>query len=134
MTQRLTPDALRKMLRVEPEIMRIASAAAAPLSQQPAEPVLEEDAAAARLEAIPEIRRSLTANEWNARDFLRTVAAAIRTVLAIDMMDAGRLTQDPSGVMRENIELWRNPPPDLAAALAEWKRREMDAILQTLRH
>ncbi len=134
MTQQLTPDILRKMLRVEPEIARIASAAEAPLSQEPTEPVLEDDAAAARLEAIPEIRRSLAANDWTARDFLRAVAAAIRTVLVIDMMDAGQLTEEPSGVMRANIELWRSPPADLVAPLAEWKRREMGSILQTLRN
>lgn len=134
MTQQLTPDVLRKMLRVEPEVMRIASAATAPLSHESAEPVLEEDAAAARLEEIPEIRRSLAANDWTARDFLRAVTAAVQTVLAIDMMHTGQLTQEPSDVMKANIELWRSPPADLVVPLAEWKRREMGSILETLRN
>jgi len=133
MTQELTPDVLRKMLRVEPEIMRIAGAAAASFPQDTAEPVLADDAAAARLEAIPEIGGVLAAANWTARDFLRAVAATIQTVLAIDMIDAGHTTPEPSGVMKANIELWQNPPADLVVPLAEWKRREMGSILQALR-
>jgi len=120
------------MLRVEPEIMRISATMALP-AQGFAELVLEEDAAAARLEAIPEIGRVLAENDWTASEFLRAVAATIQTVLAIDMIDAGKLKEEPSGAMSANIQLWRNPPADLVAPLAEWKRREMGAALQTLR-
>ena len=133
MTQPLTPDILRKLLQVEPDIMRIASAAIVRPSQEFTEPVLEENDAAARIEAVPEIRRALAAHDWTASEFLQAVAATIQTVLAIEMLDAGHLTEEPSGAMSANIQLWRNPPTDLAAPLAEWKRREMDAILRILR-
>jgi hypothetical protein len=118
---------------VEPEIMRIA-AAKARATQESAEPVLDSEAAAVLLEAVPEMRSSLAANDWTAAEFLRTVAAAIQTVLAIDLIDAGQLTEEPSGDLKANIQLWRDPPADLVAPLAEWKQREMGSILQTLRN
>lgn len=133
MTYRLTADVLRKLLRVQPEVVKLAAGRASTASGDTPDLILDLERAASRLEADPEMRRILAAHQWSAVEFLQALHAAIQTVVAIDMLDAGQLNPAPVGALRANIDLWRNPPADLAADLKEWTQREMVPFLRALR-
>lgn len=132
-TDKLTAELLRKMLRVEPAIMRIANASIGQRTFSGAEPGLTVEAAAARLEENPAIQGLLRQNGLTAGEFLGTVEATIRAVLAIDMISRGQVPDGLSATMRMNIDLLGAPPDDLVEPLDQWKSRRMESSLRDLR-
>lgn len=135
MTLQLTPELLKKLLKAEPEILRIASdrVQAADPGVELGEPVRTLDEAARTLETIPEIQRFLTSINWTAREFLLTLRSTVQTVLLIELIDSGQRAEPLSDIVRANMQLWKNPPAELVVPLADWKQAQMDPIVKTLR-
>lgn len=135
MDQTLTPEHLRRLIRVEPELRRLAFdafEAAGGIRSAVDEPVADLNRAAKILESKEDVRRFLAKNEWTPREFLETLSAAVKALIAITLQDAGQLKELPSGALGVNIELLRHPPDDLMAPLANWRATYVDPSLREL--
>jgi hypothetical protein len=114
----LTSDDLRKLLKVEAEIVRILNAAAqAGVRGSSLDSPRGIAAASSYLDADPEATRALSSVEWTGRDFWLTFLAAHGAVTGL--MPFGFY---PGSAWDGNRQLIRNLPSELAATLAEWKR------------
>jgi hypothetical protein len=122
MVQILTIESLDKFLRTRLQLGPLEQAAntAGPLH------AANRDEAVALLEANVEVRQILSKIGWTARDYTNTWDAVVKTVVIMRLMDAGDLTETPTGATQANIAFIRGLTTELSSRFMEWKKTEID--------
>jgi hypothetical protein len=121
---RLTVTNLQRMFVVERALGE-----PKPTTGEVAENVVGIDVTAKRMENIPEVEAALKANEISPRDYLLTLMAAGHSVLVISLIERGVIADTSHPIVRENVQLWKNLPPEVKPEAEEWKKRRIDPAL-----
>jgi hypothetical protein len=114
---RLTAEHLRKLLLVDQVILRLQQDHPWASGGNPATRTTDFDTAGAELERRPEILQVLRQSDWTGRDYLLTLAVTVSAVFG-ELPDFAQYGPEWDA----NVTLLNNPPFQLAAEFAEWKR------------